>query len=153
MYKETVFLSVPAPAPPVDWWSLGVCLYEFLTGVPPFNDDTAELVFSRIMKRGKQKYVKCLCVSNLRKELIDFLCFSPSPCLVFFRLPAILIVPTDRGPGNKRSRMKDDEIKSAILKRVIHWKGTLQSCFSRAEFSFEHKTDLEKLDSMRYELQ
>ncbi|KAJ7357555.1 hypothetical protein OS493_024363 [Desmophyllum pertusum] len=38
-------------APAVDWWSLGVCLYEFLTGVPPFNDDTPELVFSHIMER------------------------------------------------------------------------------------------------------
>lgn len=37
----------------MDWWSLGVCLYEFLTGVPPFNDDTPELVFSHIMQRGK----------------------------------------------------------------------------------------------------
>ena len=40
-------------APAVDWWSLGVCLYEFLTGVPPFNDDTPELVFSHIMQRGE----------------------------------------------------------------------------------------------------
>ena len=34
---------------PVDWWALGVCFYEFLTGVPPFNDDTPELVFQHIL--------------------------------------------------------------------------------------------------------
>ncbi|XP_010765895.1 serine/threonine-protein kinase greatwall isoform X1 [Notothenia coriiceps] len=35
----------------VDWWALGVCLFEFLTGVPPFNDDTPHLVFQNILNR------------------------------------------------------------------------------------------------------
>ncbi|XP_064483773.1 serine/threonine-protein kinase greatwall-like [Ornithodoros turicata] len=34
----------------VDWWSLGVCLYEFLTGVPPFSDETPEAVFDNILQ-------------------------------------------------------------------------------------------------------
>ncbi|XP_078449867.1 serine/threonine-protein kinase greatwall isoform X1 [Lampetra planeri] len=37
--------------PNVDWWSLGVCLFEFLTGIPPFNDETPNLVFQNILKR------------------------------------------------------------------------------------------------------
>ena len=24
----------------VDWWGLGICLYEFMTGIPPFMDET-----------------------------------------------------------------------------------------------------------------
>lgn len=36
----------------VDWWALGVCLFEFLTGVPPFNDETPQLVFQNILNRG-----------------------------------------------------------------------------------------------------
>ena len=35
----------------VDWWAVGVCFYEFLTGIPPFNDDTPELVFEHILDR------------------------------------------------------------------------------------------------------
>ncbi|EZA61991.1 Serine/threonine-protein kinase greatwall [Ooceraea biroi] len=37
--------------PAVDWWALGVCLFEFCTGLPPFNDETPQAVFSNILKR------------------------------------------------------------------------------------------------------
>ncbi|XP_066590804.1 serine/threonine-protein kinase greatwall isoform X2 [Prorops nasuta] len=35
----------------VDWWALGVCLFEFCTGIPPFNDETPQAVFSNILAR------------------------------------------------------------------------------------------------------
>lgn len=35
----------------LDFWSLGVMAYEFLTGALPFNSDTPEKVFARILKR------------------------------------------------------------------------------------------------------
>lgn len=35
----------------VDWWSLGVMLYEFLCSVPPFNDESVDQVFDNIVKR------------------------------------------------------------------------------------------------------
>lgn len=34
----------------VDWWALGVCIYEFVTGVLPFSDDTPAKVFDNILK-------------------------------------------------------------------------------------------------------
>ncbi|XP_073190416.1 serine/threonine-protein kinase greatwall isoform X3 [Lepidochelys kempii] len=37
--------------PAVDWWALGVSLFEFLTGIPPFNDETPQQVFQNILKR------------------------------------------------------------------------------------------------------
>ncbi|XP_068204499.1 serine/threonine-protein kinase greatwall [Palaemon carinicauda] len=37
--------------PAVDWWALGVCLYEFMTGIPPFNDETPDAVFHNILQR------------------------------------------------------------------------------------------------------
>ncbi|PNF21270.1 hypothetical protein B7P43_G02142 [Cryptotermes secundus] len=35
----------------VDWWALGVCLFEFMAGIPPFNDGTPQDVFNNILNR------------------------------------------------------------------------------------------------------
>lgn len=34
--------------PSIDWWSLGVILFEFLAGVPPFTDESVEKIFENI---------------------------------------------------------------------------------------------------------
>jgi serine/threonine protein kinase len=39
--------------PAVDWWALGVCMYEWMLGFPPFAADTPELIFRNILKHGK----------------------------------------------------------------------------------------------------
>lgn len=36
----------------VDWWALGACFYEFVTGIPPFNDTSAQQVFKNILERN-----------------------------------------------------------------------------------------------------
>lgn len=41
----------------VDWWALGVCLYEFMTGVVPFEGDTVQEIFEDILRRGKSLYI------------------------------------------------------------------------------------------------
>ncbi|KAL1917707.1 uncharacterized protein VTP21DRAFT_3541 [Calcarisporiella thermophila] len=38
----------------VDWWALGVCLFEFLTGYPPFMNETPELIFRNILNHDIQ---------------------------------------------------------------------------------------------------
>ncbi len=37
---------------PVDWWAVGVVLFEMLTGIPPFNDETPEQIFQNILQRN-----------------------------------------------------------------------------------------------------
>lgn len=54
----------------VDWWALGVCLFEFLTGVPPFNDETPQLVFQNILNRGG---VGSLLQENLNREILRYM--------------------------------------------------------------------------------
>lgn len=39
----------------MDWWALGVCLYEFLTGITPFNDETSQKVFENILQQSKMR--------------------------------------------------------------------------------------------------
>jgi serine/threonine protein kinase len=34
----------------VDWWTLGILLYEMLVGVDPFNDDDPMVVYQKIVK-------------------------------------------------------------------------------------------------------
>jgi serine/threonine protein kinase len=35
----------------VDWWALGIIMFEFLTGVPPFNAETPQQIFENILNR------------------------------------------------------------------------------------------------------
>lgn len=51
-YLAPELLTQAGHGPPVDWWALGVCLYEFMTGVPPFNDMTPQAVFNNILSRN-----------------------------------------------------------------------------------------------------
>jgi serine/threonine protein kinase len=36
----------------VDWWALGICIFEWLVGFPPFTDETPELVFRNILSHN-----------------------------------------------------------------------------------------------------
>jgi len=38
--------------PCIDWWSVGVLLFELIVGIPPFNDPDVEVVFKNIVKRN-----------------------------------------------------------------------------------------------------
>jgi len=44
MYEKVLFTGKP-----VDWWSMGIILYEFLVGCVPFYGDTPEELFSLII--------------------------------------------------------------------------------------------------------
>ncbi|XP_046661322.1 serine/threonine-protein kinase greatwall isoform X1 [Homalodisca vitripennis] len=50
-YLAPELLLRQGDGPSVDWWALGVCMYEFMTGVLPFNDETPQAVFNNILQR------------------------------------------------------------------------------------------------------
>ncbi len=35
---------------PVDWWTLGILLYEMIVGIDPFNDDDPMMIYKKIIK-------------------------------------------------------------------------------------------------------
>ena len=43
-----VLLGTDLNNPMIDYWTVGVILFEMLTGIPPFNDDTCEQIFDNI---------------------------------------------------------------------------------------------------------
>ncbi|KAJ2509032.1 hypothetical protein IWW47_000279 [Coemansia sp. RSA 2052] len=63
---------------PVDWWALGVCLFEFLCGYPPFTDKSPEAIFRNILNHAIDWPEEEGYVSEAAVELINAL-LRPDP--------------------------------------------------------------------------
>ncbi|GAC96489.1 AGC/NDR protein kinase [Pseudozyma hubeiensis SY62] len=62
----------------VDWWALGVILYEFLYGVPPFHAETPEKVFDNILSRRIDWEEDSVEVSSEARDLMErLMCTDP----------------------------------------------------------------------------
>ncbi|KAJ3073992.1 hypothetical protein HDU98_000153 [Podochytrium sp. JEL0797] len=55
----------------VDWWAVGVILYEFLYGFPPFNAPTPAEVFSRILARKIEWHEDEVDISPEARDLME----------------------------------------------------------------------------------
>lgn len=98
--------------PCIDWWSVGVILFEFLTGIPPFNDDTPEKIFENI--------------SNLRVEWDQISIgyeddqMTPQAADLIKRL---LTLDPEKRLGSKSV----DEIKNHMFFQGINWNYLIKS--------------------------
>lgn len=72
-YLAPELLLKKGHGPAVDWWALGVCLYEFCTGIPPFNDETPQAVFKNILARDVPWPKDGEALSSAATEAIDAL--------------------------------------------------------------------------------
>lgn len=57
----------------VDWWALGCCFYEFVTGIPPFNDASPQLVFKNILEHNIEWPTENEALSNEVVQAIESL--------------------------------------------------------------------------------
>lgn len=55
----------------VDWWALGVVLYEFLYGFPPFHDESPEKVFDNVVSRRINWHDDEIEISAEARDLMD----------------------------------------------------------------------------------
>ena len=63
----------------VDWWALGVVLYEFLYGIPPFHADSPEKVFDNVVSRKINWHEDEIEMSSEAHDLMDrLMCSDPS---------------------------------------------------------------------------
>ncbi|EIW72823.1 hypothetical protein TREMEDRAFT_25150 [Tremella mesenterica DSM 1558] len=63
----------------VDWWALGVVLYEFIYGFPPFHADTPEKVFDNVVSRRIDWHETEVEVSPACLDLMNrLMCSDPS---------------------------------------------------------------------------
>lgn len=63
----------------VDWWALGVVLYEFLYGIPPFHAETPEKVFDNIISRRIDWHEDEVEVSPEARDLMNrLMCSNPA---------------------------------------------------------------------------
>ena len=59
----------------VDWWSMGVILYEFLIGVTPFYGETVDELFEQI-KSSELENSKLKVKARKKRVLLDNLCIE-----------------------------------------------------------------------------
>jgi serine/threonine-protein kinase RIM15 len=62
----------------VDWWALGVVMYEFIYGFPPFHADTPEKVFDNVVSRRIDWHDEEIEISAEARDLMDrLMCYDP----------------------------------------------------------------------------
>lgn len=89
----------------VDWWTLGVLLYEMLTGLPPYYDENTNEMYRKILS-----------------EPLHF----PGPEIVPMPAKDLLIQLLDRRPEHRLGVKGPSEIKAHPFFNAIDWRKLLQ---------------------------
>ncbi|KAF4459831.1 serine threonine- kinase gad8 [Fusarium albosuccineum] len=114
----------------VDWWTLGVLLYEMLTGLPPFYDEVTNEMYRKILS-----------------EPLHF----PGPEIVPPAAKDLLTKLLNRKPAERLGANGAAEIKSHPFFHAIDWKKLLQRKYEPAfkpSVTMHHTIPLAMLSKM-----
>lgn len=50
-YARLVLFSNVLSGPSVDWWALGISIFELLVGIPPFDGKANEAIYDNVIHR------------------------------------------------------------------------------------------------------
>ncbi|MDI1488777.1 MAG: Serine/threonine-protein kinase [Ramalina farinacea] len=89
----------------VDWWTLGVLLYEMLTGLPPYYDENTNEMYRKILS-----------------EPLHF----PTQDIVPLAAKDLLTQLLDRNPAHRLGAKGPSEIKAHPFFQAIDWRKLLQ---------------------------
>lgn len=80
-YMAPELLNGGAHGTAVDWWAVGVCLFELVIGVPPFTGDSPTEIFEKVLHFERinwQEYPELSLTEDLRDLVDKLLCPDPS---------------------------------------------------------------------------
>jgi len=129
---------------PVDWWTLGVLIYEMIASYPPFFDDEPMMTYRRIIS-CKLKFPKCL--SQDSKTIITrFLNPHPMKRLGVIKGGADLVRSSSWFADFQWKRLRDGELDGPIPT-------TVRSYDDMGNFDkFEEPGGKLKFDSTKYDM-